>query len=37
MLFLHLYILILYYIFRVWKVVIDGNFALGCGPGADYP
>jgi hypothetical protein len=28
--------LILYYIFHVEMVVLDGNFALGCGPGTDY-
>jgi hypothetical protein len=31
------YIFILYYIFPVWMAVLDGNFALGCGPGKDYP
>jgi len=29
--------MILYYIFPVEIVVLDGNFALGCGPGTDYP
>jgi hypothetical protein len=29
--------LILYYIFPVQIAVLDGNFALGCGPGTDYP
>jgi len=28
---------ILYYIFLVQMVVLDGNFAVGCGPGTDYP
>ena len=27
----------MYYIFPVQIVVLDGNFALGCEPGADYP
>jgi hypothetical protein len=29
--------LILYYIFPFEMVVLDGNFALICGPGTDYP
>jgi hypothetical protein len=29
--------LILYYIFPVEMVLLDGNFALGCGLGTDYP
>jgi len=29
--------LILYYIFPVEMFVLDGNIALGCGPGTDYP
>ena len=28
--------MILYYIFPVQMIVLDGNFALGCGPGTDY-
>ena len=26
-----------YCIFPVYVVVLDGNFAVGCGPGKDYP
>jgi len=26
----------LHYIFPVEMVVLNGNFALGCGPGMDY-
>ena len=29
--------LILYYIFPVEMAVLDGNFAVGCGPGPDNP
>ena len=28
---------ILYYIFPVQMVVLDGNFTLGCRLGTDYP
>ena len=28
--------MIFYYIFPVSMVVLDSNFALGCGPGMDY-
>jgi len=28
---------ILYYIYPVQMVVLDGKFALGCGRGTDYP
>jgi len=35
--FIFIIFLILYYIFPVKMVVLDGNFALGCGPGMDYP
>jgi hypothetical protein len=31
------YISMLYYIFPVQLVVLDGNCAVGCGPGTDYP
>jgi len=29
--------LVLYYIFPVSMVVLDGHFAFGCGPGTVYP